>query len=397
MREKIELSSSASNAFIAKLMQINDINARLSAGFGYLEDIQRVAGVMQTLEEDAVNISSTVLGGLFGEGLKDDLTDFINAYQKYVSLNENLRQGGVGEKYFNDQKKALEEFRGEVEETTTSLYNIASREGFNTNEQREFFEREISEIAQAEQMGAKETRIFRMQAEKEYYAYARAQLVSQLEYQDGAQKALTQKRINDLDNEFGKNKALQESFFTWLTEKQDHAVKNMLRGKTQEEIKQGEWLKGSNAKWVEEMARKFSKEYGVSFDELHRLVLNANTWSINIPVFFQTIGQPLSDVQRDYEARTGKSSQATHLLRMQKRKLKYLTSSKRDKRRLLTKWLLPKKLAVNIGKTTSKDTKKKTTLLLQIFMLTTHLPMQKKRQTRKAGEEEAKKTHCSTL
>ena len=332
MREKIELSSSASNAFIAKLMQINDINERLSAGFGYLEDVQKVAGVMQTLEEDAVNTSSTVLGGLFGEGLKDDLADFINAYQKYVSLNENLRQSGVGEEYFNDQKRALEEFRGEVEKTTTSLYNVASKEGFNTNEQREFFEREISEIAQAEQMGAKETRIFRMQAEKEYYAYARAQLVSQLEYQDGAQKALTQKRINDLDNEFGTSKAMQESFFTWLTEKQDHAVKNMLRGKTQEEIKQGEWLKGSNAKWVEEMARKFSKEYGVSFDDLHRLVLNANTWSINIPVFFQTIGQPLSDVQRDYEARTGKKFSSNALIKDAKTQVDIIDTLKKKQK-----------------------------------------------------------------
>jgi len=332
MREKIELSSSASNAFIAKLMQINDINERLSTGFGYLEDIQRVAGVMQTLGDDAIEVSTTTLGGLFGEGLKDDLTDFINAYQKYISLNENLRQGGVGEKYFNDQKRALEEFRGEVEKTTKSLYNIASKEGFNTNEQREFFEREISEIAQAEQMGAKETRIFRMQAEKEYYAYARAQLVSQLEYQDGAQKALTQKRINDLDNEFGTNKSLQESFFTWLTEKQDHAVKNMLRGKTQEEIKQGEWLKDSNAKWVEEMARKFSKEYGVSFDDLHRLVLNANTWSINIPVFFQTIGQPLSDVQRDYEARTGKKFSSNPIIKDAKTQVEIIDTLKKKQK-----------------------------------------------------------------
>lgn len=315
MREKIELSSSASNTFIAKLMQINDINERLAAGFDYLEDVQKVAGVMQTLEDDAIDVSSTTLGGLFGEGLKDDLEDFINAYQKYVSLNENLRQSGVGEEYFNEQKRALEEFRGEVEKTTTSLYNIASKEGFNTNEQREFFEREISEIAQAEQMGAKETRIFRMQAEEEYYAYARAQLMAQLEYQQGAQKAATEARIKDLDNEFGTNKALQESFFTWLTEKQDHAVKNMLRGKTQEEIKQGEWLKGSNAKWVEEMARKFSKEYGVSFDGLRKLVMDANTWHINIPVFFQTIGQPLTDVQRDYEARTGKKFSSNPLIK----------------------------------------------------------------------------------
>lgn len=339
MREKIELSSSASNVFIARLMQIDDINERLSAGFGYLEDIQRVAGVMQTLEEKAVDVSSTTWGGLLGEGLKDDLQDFLNSKDDIVSA-----YGDIGTAY-KDMKRQLstglsvsrtlgdlKEFVDEVQTSTNSIYDIASREGFNTTQQREFFEREISEIAQAEQMGAKETRVFRMQAEKEYYAYARAQLVAQLEYQQGAQKAATEKRIKDLDNEFGTNKAMQESFFTWLTEKQDHAVKNMLRGKTQEEIKQGEWLKGANGKWVEEMARKFSQEYGVSFDDLHRLVMNANTWSINIPVFFQTIGQPLTDVQRDYEARTGKKFSSNPLIKDAKSQVEILDILKKKQK-----------------------------------------------------------------
>ena len=332
MREKIELSSSASNVFIARLMQIDDINERLAAGFDYLNNIQRVAGVMQTLGDDAIKVSTTTLGGLFGEGVKDDLNDFVNAYQKYVNLNENLRQSGVGEEYFNEQKRALEEFRSEVEKTTESLYNIASREGFNTNEQREFFERGISETAQAEQMGIKETRIYRMQAEQEYYAYAKAKLEEQLQYQQGEQKAATERRLQELQNEFGSNKAMQESFFTWLTEKQDHAVKNMLRGKTQEEIKQGDWLKGANGKWVEEMARKFSQEYGVSFDDLHRLVMNANTWSINIPVFFQTIGQPLTDVQRDYEARTGKKFSSNYLIKDAKSQVEILDILKKKQK-----------------------------------------------------------------
>ena len=340
MREKIELSSSASNTFVAKLMQIDNINSRLAAGFDYLRDVQRVAGVMQTLEKDAINVSSTTLGGTFGEGLKDDLVDYMSTVDvllnKYGDMKEaekeyqdQIKEGyiGIGNLFFD-----VAEFRNELRKTTDSLYDVASREGFNASEQREFFEREISEISQAEQMGAKETRIFRMQAEKEYYAYARMQLVSQLEYQHGAEKAATEKRIKDLDNEFGKNKALQESFFTWLTEKQDHAVKNMLRGKTQEEIKQGEWLKDSNAKWVEEMARKFSKEYGVSFDVLRKLVMNANTWSINIPVFFQTIGQPLSDVQRDYEARTGKKFSSNPIIKDAKTQVDIIDTLKKKQK-----------------------------------------------------------------
>lgn len=344
MREKIELSSSASNVFIARLMQIDDINERLSAGFGYLEDIQRVAGVMQTLEKDAVDVSSTTLGGLFGEGLKDDLQDFLESKDAVISAYGDM--GKAAEELKKQQESAnvgigsilydMQEFAKEVKKTTDSIYDIASREGFNINQQREFFEREISEIAQAEQMGAKETRIFRIKAEEEYFKrsmeYLNLRLKVQKDAGEAAMAAETEARIKEFKEQFGANKAMQESFFTWLTEKQDHAVKNMLRGKTQEEIKQGEWLKGSNAKWVEEMARKFSKEYGVSFDGLRKLVMDANTWHINIPVFFQTIGQPLSDVQRDYEARTGKKFSSNPLIKDAKTQVEILDILKKKQK-----------------------------------------------------------------
>ena len=344
MREKIELSSSASNAFIAKLMQINDINERLAVGFDYLEDVQKVAGVMQTLEEKAVDVSSTALGGLFGEGLKDDLQDFLESKDAVISAYGDI--GKAAEELKKQQESAnvgigsvlydMQEFAKEVKKTTDSIYDIASREGFNTNQQREFFEREISEIAQAEQMGAKETRIFRIKAEEEYFKrsmeYLNLRLKVQKDAGEAAMAAETEARIKEFKEQFGANKAMQESFFTWLTEKQDHAVKNMLRGKTQEEIKQGEWLKDSNAKWVEEMARKFSKEYGVSFDGLRKLVMDANTWHINIPVFFQTIGQPLSDVQRDYEARTGKKFSSNPLIKDAKTQVDIIDTLKKKQK-----------------------------------------------------------------
>lgn len=329
MREKIELSSQASNTFIARLMSIDDINHRLAAGFDYLRDVERVAGVMKTMSDDAITVSSTSLGGILGEGLKDDLNDFINAYEKYISLNENLRQGSVGEYFFNDQKRALEEFRGEIEKTTTSLYNIASKEGFNTNEQREFFERAISEIAQAEQMGAKETRIFRMQAEKEYYAYARAQLVAQLEYQQGAQRAATEQRIRELDNEFGTHKDMQQAFFEWVNEKHAHEVRKRFGNMTKEEIAHIDWSQQKWKQWAEKLSKDFSHEYGVSFNELQKLVLQANTWSIHIPVFFQTIGQPLTDIQRDYEARTGKKFSDNPLIKDAKSQLEIIDTLKK--------------------------------------------------------------------
>ena len=252
---------------------------------------------------------------MFGEGLKDDLRDYIEAFQEYASLSEEIKQSDAGRIPFLNLYIARDELQYELKKTIPSLYDVALKEGFNINEQREFFERAISEISQAEQLSVKETRIFRMQSEDAYYEFARRKLQEELKYQQGAQREATERRLEELDEDFGSQRAMQETFFTWLSEKQDHVVKDMLRGKTQEERKPGDWLKGSNAKWVEEMARKFSKEYNVSFDDLHNLVLNANTWSINIPVYFQSKLQTLTDLQTDYETRTGKKFSDNYLIK----------------------------------------------------------------------------------
>lgn len=306
-KDKIDEASIAANSFIASLEKEQDINVRIAKSFDYLKDVERVAGVMKTMAEDAVTVSTTTLGGLFGEGLKDDIDDFVKSYEKYQKVladtdkTESYREG-----YLNAAVRQWNELRGEIQKTTNSIYDFASGEGFNVNEQREFFERMISEAAQKEQMGQKETRLFRMNAEKEYYAYAKGKLEEQLQYQQGRQAEATRQRISELDREFNSNKTLQETFFAWLSEKHSNEVHRRLQNKTKQEIEQGEWLTKENLTWVEKMAKDFSKEYGVSFEGLHTLVKQANTWSINIPVFFRTIGQQISDIAADYEARTGK-------------------------------------------------------------------------------------------
>lgn len=307
-REKIEEASIAHRTFIAELEKEEDVNKRLAQSFTYLRDIERVSGVIQNLSDDAIQVSQTTLGGLFGEGLKDDQKQYIEAYEKFNEVDADIKQKSTArwENYWNVRKKQEAEFISEVQKTTNSIYDIASKEGFNTNEQREFFERSISEAAQAEQMSIKETRILRMRAETEYYNYAKAQLENQLKYQQGRQREETQARLDALDKEFNSNKAVQETFFAWLSEKHSSEVQKRLQNKTKEEIAQGTWLTNENKKWVEKMAQEFSREYNVSFDGLHKLVLRANTWTINIPVYFQSIGQPLSDIAKDYEARTGK-------------------------------------------------------------------------------------------
>ena len=313
-KEKIEEASIAASTFVSELEKEDDMNKRLAKSFDYLKAVERVAGVMQTLPDDAIKVSTSTWGGLFGEGLKDDLKDFMDTRDEVIRIYGDISDA---EKKLKEEQEAaavgvgnilydLQEFGKEVRKTIKSVYEIASGEGFNLNEQQEFLARVISETAQAEKLGIKETRIYRMKAEKEYYEYAKAQLEEQIKYQSGEERERSQALIKIYADELNSNKALQQSFFEWLSETQSSKVREMLRNKTKEEIKQGQWLTSQNEAWVTQMAERFSKEYGTSFNVLHSLVLDANTWSVNIPVFFNTMGQLLSDIEKDYESRTGK-------------------------------------------------------------------------------------------
>lgn len=296
MRGQIELTSNASNIFLATLEAEVDVNERLRKGFDYLQDIQDVAGIIKNLNDDAIKVSQTTLYGLFGEGLKDDLKDYEQMLEKIKTI-----QTDFGEAIWKEGN-VFKELVGELKVTTDSIFDVASNNNLGINAQRELFERAITMIAQKSEMSAKQTRIIRMEGEELYYKYAKSKLEEQLQYQSGAQRAATKERLKELENEFGQRKDIQQEFFTWLSETNGTTVKNMLRDLSEEEIKHGDWLKGQNAKWVEEMAKKFSTEYGISFDELRKMVLNASTWSINIRVFFDFF-KPLSDVAKDFENR----------------------------------------------------------------------------------------------
>lgn len=323
-KSKIEETATASSAFVQTLSDIPDLNERIAKSFEYLKDVKHVTDIMKDLGDNAVDMSTSIWGGFFGEGLADDLKDYVNSYERYVNLRKeeaNIKNNSSDKqditKYMDDASKMakqsyeadLEEFVKEVKVTTNSIYNTAITEGFNITEQREFFERSMTEVIAKSKMSAKEVQIFKINAEKEYYNKSRELLDAQLAarkkagWKQGENE--TKARIEALEKEFNSQKSVQQAFFSWLEKYQSSKVENMLKDKSIQEIRQGEWLTAKNKEWIEAMTKKFSDDYGVAFDELKKLVLNANTWSINIPVFFDRIGTPLDDFKKDFEARTG--------------------------------------------------------------------------------------------
>lgn len=310
MREKITESTSASNIFLTTLEAEADVNERLRKGFDYLDDLRNVEGVLKDIGKDAIEISSNILYGLGGEGLVDDLDDYVKSMDKYQKKQEELGNNNRAEELFNDMSNDLRELRGELDITAESLAKFTLDKDWGATAQRETFERTFSQIAQQQELSTREYRIMRIRAEEQYYAKSRELLLNEIRYATGERKMALQERLKDLEVEFNTQKAVQETFFTWLQERQTSEVQRRLGDKTKEEIAQGTWLTEENKKWANKIARDFSNEYGVSFNDLSKLVMDANTWKINIPVYFNTIGKEPSDIVEDYEKRTKKSANA---------------------------------------------------------------------------------------
>lgn len=250
MKEEIKASSSASDTFITKLESINDISTRLRAGFNLMDRMREVDSMLQTLDKTAIEVRGNWAKWwnlwIAPEGLKTNIDDYIQA----------LKEGA------SSTYAAYETMFSDLRSTVRDMYE--NFQLLDPDQQRYAFEKTLNSIAQQEKMGVEEYRIMRMNAERIYADFAQG----------------------EVKKEFSNRKAEQEIFFRWLNETHSSELQKRLGNMTAEEIKHGAWLVGENGKWVERMTREFSKQYGVSFDDLYSYVKLANTWSVYIPVVF---------------------------------------------------------------------------------------------------------------
>jgi len=324
MRSKIEESVSSASTFIAKLESIENINDRLREGFGLINSLKDAEGELQKIDESAIKISSTTLKGLFGEGLKDDLKDYLSSlttiervYGDVKKAQEELDKTdisvGIGNTLWD-----LQEINDEVQKFATSMAQTFTGEDLDLglDAQRMAFEQAIQSVAEKQELTAEQTKVLRIKAEHEYYEATLEIYKRRLETETGAAREATKQKMHQLQLEFNTNKSLQETFFQWLSDTRSSETQKMLQNLTKEEIAAGKWMNDKNIAWIKEQARAFSNEYGVAFDDLWNYVKYANTWKIYIPVYFQTIGQ-ISDLQKTFkdagiDERYYQNSESTH-------------------------------------------------------------------------------------
>lgn len=305
LRERLETLSANSAIYISKLMGQDDMTQRLKEGYEYAEMLQKVQGIIEGFGDEDIKGTETIWGGFFGEGLKDDIKDFLDVADELVKTYGSIEkaQGELDERLYAGKGIGgaladLYEMNKEIKETTNSIVNKSIEENLNIDEQRELFEKAIQKIANESKLSATETRVFRINSEKLYFR----------------ELAKMQRKGYNIDlegarQEFASRKALQQEFFTWLSEVHSSETQKRISNASEEEIKNGEWLTKENKRWIQERAKEFSDKYKVSFGELNSLVQQANTWSIYIPVYFQTAKDSLSEFQKDFYKRAKETFQ----------------------------------------------------------------------------------------
>lgn len=319
IREQIELSSAASGVFIDKLMQINDVNDRVRAGFDYLQQIHDINGALESLDEKAVTINGdwSKWWNLWSlpDGLIDNLKDYSEQLDKVIekwgslanAKEAAMRKQDGAEGDLHDVQAQFTTFSNDLKDTVSSMFNAFSSVGINTAEgMREAFERSNNQILADANLSSKEQLQYRMAAEEEFIAQRKAQFKEEYDFEIEQGNAARAARVKQEEEawlaSFGSGKAVSQAFFDWLKNQHASELNSMFGKMSRREIEQIDWSQPKWQKWAQDNAESFSKQYGISFDKLKGLVADANTWKIFLKLTITTDEKSVYDTLKDADA-----------------------------------------------------------------------------------------------
>lgn len=325
MREEIELSSAASEKYISRLMQIDNVSERLRQGFVLLDDLQAVNSALSEMGDKTIFIqqdwSSWWNLWLAPDSFEENLRDFIkakkqieDAYGDIETAREKLgKASSVGDKNLKSgvsrYDNTLEQFRENLKETTDSLIDFISLKGWtgDTNKINELFAQFTNktvmqlgfdpseaftlqlEVEQARAKAAKQSLQIRLEDEKQALKAARDE-----ETKEAIQANIDelQAELNDFDKNNGRGRVLWENYTKWMKEQHMSEMTQMFRDMDAEDIKSINFQEGKWKEFAERTAQQYAKEHKISYNDAFNLlqnwVKNANKWSIFIPLTIST-------------------------------------------------------------------------------------------------------------
>lgn len=319
IREQIELTSQSSDYFIGKLLSIDDVNKRVEKGFDYLQKIQDVYGAMSSMDDDTIAIKETYNDwwnlGLAQDGVIGNLKEYI-ANKKLAEEEE--KKGAAWhetetvfakriESLWSSADIALQQYRSDLDVTLESMAKFAQTQGFDFDQEKEFFSQTINKIVTSRNLGEKESLQFRLDAEERYKNARIKQFDELIEFETkragesaaGAEKdrlllrvkAAQQEKAAWLANQeemYGEGRVLFEGFTKYMTRNHGSELQKLFGNMSKREIEQINWSEPKWKKWAEDNAKAFAEQFGVSFDKLKKYVNDANQMTIFIRTIVQT-------------------------------------------------------------------------------------------------------------
>lgn len=319
IREQIELTSQSSDYFIGKLLSIDDANKRVEKGFDYLQKIQDVYGAMSSMDDDTIAIKETYNDwwnlGLVQDGVIGNLKEYIETKKL---AGEEEKKGAAWhetetvfakriEDLWSSADIALQQYRSDLDVTLESMANFAQTQGFDFDQEREFFSQTINKIVTSRNLGEKEALQFRLDAEERYKNARIKQFDEVIEFEAkrageaaaGAEKdrlllrvkAAQQEKAAWLANQeemYGEGRVLFEGFTKYMTRNHGSELQKLFGNMSKKEIEQINWSEPKWKKWAEDNAQAFAEQFGVSFDKLKKYVNDANQMTIFIKTIIQS-------------------------------------------------------------------------------------------------------------
>ena len=324
IREQIELSSHASDEYVGKLLEVENISERVRQGFDVLEEIKVVSAALKELGDDAIKMdtdwSDWWNANLLPDGWVENLKDYEKELEKVREKYEDVsaaRERWQKDKFANAElnedfvslDSSLVKFRDNIATTAKSVFEFLKNKEWDAdiNKINEVFKQVGDRMIQEGQLNPKDAFVFQTQWEAARSEASKRALEIRIADEKEAlavartenRKADVQARIDTLQDELdnfnlynGKSKAYWDNFTKWLKEQHRSEVTEMFRGMDAEQIKSLNFQEGEYGSWVTRMVEKYKKENKLSNDEvfqyLHHWVVNANKWSIFIPLTIST-------------------------------------------------------------------------------------------------------------
>lgn len=325
IKEEIIQSSAAGREFVSQLELISDVNDRIRAGFRYIEEIQQVHGALEEIKDDTIRMQQdwSKWWNLWAanDSLEENLKDYVNsldkvkdkwgeisdAIEKY-NTDTNFKGGGDVENYISD----LSKLRANLAETAQDMVNYFAEKGFSPEQEREAFNKVADEMVQKMNLSTEQSLRFRMSLE-ESYSNERRKL-----YEKELGENYKSQYFNWIET-FQTGQSLETEFLKWMGRNRRSEVQRMFGDMTAEEISHINWSEPKWAEWANKNASEFAKQYHLSFNELRGLVINANGWSVRIPVFFDFVNDQKSIYETLTEADQAADSSYQKYKRLQER------------------------------------------------------------------------------